>query len=93
VPNILDGEFGAMNGLASAQSLGRLAACLANGGEYRGARIISEAGLKTMLSHPKDAMLKGDCRQYPSVTLPHPSLLNSSIDRIRVRRDSVGFWS
>ena len=80
VPNLLDGEFGAMNAIASAQSLGRLAACLANGGEYKGVRIISEAGLKTMLSHPKDAMLKGDCTATASVPC---STLSRASDALR----------
>ena len=58
-PALLEMELGSFNGVASAEDLGRLASCLANGGEWRGVRIISEEGVREMLKNPKDVMLRG----------------------------------
>ena len=48
-------EVPSSNTTASARAMGAIAACLANGGELDGVRILSRAGFDEMLAHAKPA--------------------------------------
>ena len=52
-------ELATANMLASACAMGRLATCLANGGEFRGRRILREETIKIALGDPQPKMMKG----------------------------------
>ena len=52
-------ELATANMLSSAESMGRLATCLANGGEFRGRRILREETIQLALGDPQPKMMKG----------------------------------
>ena len=52
-------ELATANMLSNAESMGRLATCLANGGEFRGQRILQESTIQLALGDPQPKMMKG----------------------------------
>jgi len=58
-PRIFEVGVAGASMASNARSMGRLAACLANWGELDSVRIISEAGVKSMLSKPEYGIMRG----------------------------------